>query len=76
MISRNLGAVLYELVTGIPPYYEDNISKMYENIRSADLIFPNYISKSCSDVIRVGFGWSMNIIKIIRNYWSVTLIKD
>ena len=47
------GAVLYELLTGIPPYYEDNINKMYENIRAADLAFPNYFSRVCVDLIRV-----------------------
>ncbi len=40
-------------MTGIPPYYEDNISKMYENIRSADLLFPNYFSKTSIDLIKV-----------------------
>lgn len=52
----NIGAVLYELLTGIPPYYEDNISKMYENIRSADLAFPNYFSRVCVDLIRVSLS--------------------
>ena len=59
------GAVLYELLTGIPPYYEDNINKMYENIRSADLAFPNYLTRVCVDLIRVRQNDN-------RNYWFET----
>ncbi len=39
-----IGAVLYELLVGFPPYYTENIKKLYENIKAAKLQIPNYIS--------------------------------
>ena len=35
-----LGALLYELVTGLPPYYSTDTKIIYENILSLDLKFP------------------------------------
>ena len=32
-----VGAVLYEFLVGLPPYYTENIKKLYENIRGARL---------------------------------------
>lgn len=32
-----IGAVLYELLVGFPPYYTENIKKLYESIRAAKL---------------------------------------
>ena len=32
-----IGAVMYELLVGIPPYYSDDIPKMYHNIRKGKL---------------------------------------
>ena len=39
-----LGAVLYEMLTGIPPYYNDDIPKLYKNIQEAKLDFPDNIN--------------------------------
>lgn len=38
-----LGALLYELVTGLPPYYSHNTDEIYESILSEDLTFPNHV---------------------------------
>eukprot|EP00330_Aristerostoma_sp_ATCC50986_P005652 CAMPEP_0114590698 /NCGR_PEP_ID=MMETSP0125-20121206/12910_1 /TAXON_ID=485358 ORGANISM="Aristerostoma sp., Strain ATCC 50986" /NCGR_SAMPLE_ID=MMETSP0125 /ASSEMBLY_ACC=CAM_ASM_000245 /LENGTH=222 /DNA_ID=CAMNT_0001788373 /DNA_START=402 /DNA_END=1071 /DNA_ORIENTATION=+ len=35
-----VGTVLYEMVVGSSPYYNDDIPKMYQNIRKAKLPFP------------------------------------
>ena len=32
-----VGAVLYEFLIGLPPYYTENIKKLYENIKGARL---------------------------------------
>lgn len=47
-----LGAVLYELLVGLPPYYTENIKKLYENIRGANLQIPNYLSPSAKNILR------------------------
>mmetsp|Transcript_3583 Transcript_3583/g.3523 ORF Transcript_3583/g.3523 Transcript_3583/m.3523 type:complete len:90 (+) Transcript_3583:1888-2157(+) len=46
-----IGAVLYELLIGFPPYYTENIKKLYENIRSAKLQMPSYISPAAKDLL-------------------------
>jgi serum/glucocorticoid-regulated kinase 2 len=38
-----LGVLLYELITGLPPYYCENVDKIYQSILSQDLTFPNNI---------------------------------
>ena len=47
-----LGAVLYELLVGLPPYYTENIKKLYENIKGANLKIPNYISKEAKNLLK------------------------
>ena len=41
-----LGALLYELVTGLPPYYSNNTDIIYENILKEDLTFPDQVKLS------------------------------
>mmetsp|Transcript_23354 Transcript_23354/g.23287 ORF Transcript_23354/g.23287 Transcript_23354/m.23287 type:complete len:162 (+) Transcript_23354:1746-2231(+) len=47
-----LGAVLYELLIGLPPYYTENIKKLYENIKVANLQIPNYISPEAKSLLK------------------------
>lgn len=47
-----LGAVLYELLVGLPPYYTENIKKLYENIRGANLQIPNYLSPQAKNLLK------------------------
>lgn len=35
-----LGVLLYEMLTGLPPYYDENTNTMYEKILSEPLQFP------------------------------------
>jgi serum/glucocorticoid-regulated kinase 2 len=38
-----IGALLYELVTGLPPYYSKNHEQIYSRIMSEDLTFPDNV---------------------------------
>jgi serum/glucocorticoid-regulated kinase 2 len=42
----SLGALLFELLTGLPPFYSHNRDEMYHNIVNKELnIFPPQLSK-------------------------------
>jgi len=42
----SLGALLYEMLTGLPPFYNRNKERMYHAILNNPLLLPNYISRS------------------------------
>ena len=44
---------MYEMLVGDPPYYNDNIPKMYKQIQSGKLDFPSNISSEAKNLIIV-----------------------
>lgn len=42
----SLGALLYELVTGLPPFYSKNSSELHESILIEELRFPSNVELS------------------------------
>ncbi|CAD7945964.1 unnamed protein product [Amoebophrya sp. A120] len=48
----SLGALMYEMLTGLPPFYSKDRKALFENIRTAPLIVPDYISPMAQDILR------------------------
>ncbi len=46
-----IGVVLYEMLVGIPPFYNDNISILYKNISQGKLKIPNYLSSGAKNIL-------------------------
>lgn len=48
------GVMIYEMLTGTPPFYTDDINNLYNNIKKGGVSFPSdiNISSSCKDIIR------------------------
>lgn len=46
-----LGALAYEMLTGLPPYYSRNRDKVFERIRRGRLDFPAYVSSQARSLI-------------------------
>jgi len=46
-----MGAVLYEMLVGMPPFYTDNIQKLYKSIQNATLQIPSVISRDARDLL-------------------------
>lgn len=46
-----LGPLLYELLTGAPPYYSPDLDMLFQNIKQARLSFPSHVSANAKDII-------------------------
>jgi len=47
----SLGTLLYEMLTGLPPFYSQNINIMYQKILKGELRFPTYISPESKSLL-------------------------
>jgi len=64
----SLGTLVYEMLTGLPPYYNQNQNIMYQMILTGELRFPAFIAPDCKDFLerllvrdpekRLGYGIS------------------
>lgn len=46
-----LGILLYEMLTGLPPFYDENIPKMYKKILGDPLKFPEMFDTQAKDLL-------------------------
>jgi len=47
----SFGTILYEMICGLPPFYDQNIQKMYQNILYQPIPFYKFMSKSSIELI-------------------------
>ena len=43
--------MIYEMLTGIPPYYDNDREVLFFNIVNQDLDLPTHLSKDCKDLL-------------------------
>lgn len=47
----SLGTLIYEMLTGLPPFFNQNLHVMYEKIVRAKLTFPSYFSTNAKQIL-------------------------
>ena len=50
--QRSAGCIIYEMLTGLPPFYDNNRDYLFQNILKSQLIFPVYISEKAKDLLK------------------------
>lgn len=47
-----LGALLFEMLTGLPPYYTNNKSEMTKRILESELTYPSHLNPEAVSLMR------------------------
>jgi len=47
----SVGTLLFEMLTGMPPFYDPDVQRMYTNKMTADPMLPEYIQDPCREFI-------------------------
>lgn len=48
----SLGALLFEMLTGLPPFFSNNRDEMYYNIVHKELVYPSYLSEDAVKLLK------------------------
>jgi len=48
----SLGILVYEMLVGLPPFYQENTRKAYELLLTMPIEFPSHVSSPARDMVR------------------------
>ena len=47
-----LGALVFEMLTGLPPFYDRDSNKMHNRVLNEELVFPDHLSETCKSILK------------------------
>jgi len=47
----SLGAIIYEMLTGVPPFYSKDREKLFKNIKAGNIKYPSYLTKEALSIL-------------------------
>jgi RAC serine/threonine-protein kinase len=47
----SLGTLIFEMLTGLPPFYDEDIQRMYTKKMTTDVAIPSYVDSQAADLI-------------------------
>ena len=47
-----VGAILFEMLTGMPPFYSDNIKDLFKNIKRGYIEFPKFVKPKAQELLK------------------------
>lgn len=51
-----LGAIIFEMLTGLPPFYTQSREELFERIKFSNLKLPSNITPACKDILEKLFN--------------------
>ena len=59
---------MYEMLTGLPPFYSQDVQQMYSKIMSAKVKYPDTISSDAKDLLQSVFSFSFSFfLSVTKN---------
>lgn len=65
-----MGALLFEMLTGLPPFYNKDTNKMYESILNHDITYPEYLNPQAVNLMQGLLQRDPN-----KRYQSITEVR-
>ena len=62
----SLGTLIYEMLTGLPPFYSQNVNIMYQKILNGELRYPSYLSPEAVALL--------DGVTILSHYFTCTFV--
>ena len=61
--------VMYEMLTGLPPWYSTDRQKLFDRLKNAPLTFPTHVSRPAASLIAVRVAVLLLLCSIVTIFF-------